>query len=342
MEGQGLAISTIDTGMQLTVDEMKSHVAIIDEMTKAVMKDGMHYGKIPGCGNKPTLLKPGAEKLALAFQLTSEYEVTRDEMRDDNREYHIECKLYSRGGVLIGTGLGNCSTMEGKYRFRTQLTGEEVPAEFWKTRDIELLGGSQYSYKKVDNVWMINEKIVHDNPADYYNTCEKMAKKRAFVDAILTCTAASDHFTQDVEDNPELYGGTGGVDTSNNATSSAGKDDTIKFGKHKGSKWTDIDSGYLSWLADNGKPDAVASANAELERRANGEEATTSAAPNVVMAQEKQIREIKLRLEEMDLKVIDFLSEAKLDSLDQIRMCDVKTLNAWLDDTTQELNLPAF
>ena len=41
-----------------------------------------------------------------------------------------------------------------------------------------------------------------ENPdiADTYNTVLKMAKKRAHVDAIITVTAASDIFTQDVED----------------------------------------------------------------------------------------------------------------------------------------------
>jgi hypothetical protein len=41
-----------------------------------------------------------------------------------------------------------------------------------------------------------------ENPdiADLYNTVLKMAKKRAFVDATITATAASDFFTQDVED----------------------------------------------------------------------------------------------------------------------------------------------
>ena len=39
-----------------------------------------------------------------------------------------------------------------------------------------------------------------DNPADHYNTVFKMAKKRALVDAVLTTTAASDIFTQDLED----------------------------------------------------------------------------------------------------------------------------------------------
>ena len=44
------------------------------------------------------------------------------------------------------------------------------------------------------------EKVEHDNPADHYNTVLKMAKKRALVDAVLTATAASDIFTQDLED----------------------------------------------------------------------------------------------------------------------------------------------
>jgi len=41
-----------------------------------------------------------------------------------------------------------------------------------------------------------------ENPdiADVYNTVLKIAKKRAHVDAIITVTAASDIFIQDVED----------------------------------------------------------------------------------------------------------------------------------------------
>ena len=45
------------------------HVAAIQDIMRKVMKDGEHYGKIPGCGDKPTLLKPGAEKLAMTFRL---------------------------------------------------------------------------------------------------------------------------------------------------------------------------------------------------------------------------------------------------------------------------------
>jgi hypothetical protein len=69
---------------------------------------------------------------------------------------------------------------------------------------LDMIGGKGFSTKKVDGNWMIAKmtggKVEYDNPADYYNTCWKMAKKRALVDAVLTVTAASDIFTQDVEE----------------------------------------------------------------------------------------------------------------------------------------------
>ncbi len=46
------------------------------------------------------------------------------------------------------------------------------------------------------------EKVENDNPADVYNTALKIATKRAFVHAVLNTTAASDMFTQDIEDLP--------------------------------------------------------------------------------------------------------------------------------------------
>jgi hypothetical protein len=103
--------------------------------------------------------------------------------------------------------------METKWRFRNaepEITDKVVPKEYWDLRKTdpskaqELIGGKGFSTKKLNGNWMIakltGEKIEHGNPADYYNTCWKMAKKRALVDAVLTVTAASDIFTQDVEE----------------------------------------------------------------------------------------------------------------------------------------------
>lgn len=185
----------------LSVSAVKEQVNLIQHVLREVMQDGQHYGKIPGCGDKPTLLKPGAEKIMMTFRMAADPEVEVVENGDGHREYRVSTRLTTmNSGMFLGKGVGCCSTMESKWRYRTQTTGQEVPKAYWKTRDSELLGGPQYSTKKISGTWMICEKIEHDNPADYYNTCLKMAKKRSLVDAILTATAASDIFTQDLED----------------------------------------------------------------------------------------------------------------------------------------------
>ena len=185
--------------------EMKEQVTLIQEVMKIVMKKDVHYGTIPGCGDKPTLLKPGAEKLSFTFRLAPKYEIEIVNHKGGHREYEVICNMYHiKTEEFVGSGVGHCSTLESKYRYRTQSTGREVPSDYWTDRDPDKLGGSQYSAKKIKNCWMIMEKIEHDNPADYYNTAKKMAKKRAHVDAVLTATAASDIFTQDIEDMGEV------------------------------------------------------------------------------------------------------------------------------------------
>ena len=204
----------------LTVSNIRAQVNLIQEMMREVMKQDEHYGVIPGTGNKPTLLKAGAEKLILTFRLVPDIEETVIDMSNGHREYRVKVKIYTQNGILLGAGVGSCTTMEGKYRFRTgpvELTDTLVPKEYWNLRKEspgkaqELIGGKGFTTKKNDsNQWVIamqGDKVEHDNPADYYNTCLKMAKKRALVDACLTVTAASDIFTQDIEDMPEVIPG---------------------------------------------------------------------------------------------------------------------------------------
>ena len=197
----------------LTVEQVLGQVALIQRIMTAAMKEGEHYGRIPGCGDRPTLLKPGAEKLCLLFRLAPAYEVDERQLERGHREYRVQVTLTSIATqATIGQGVGSCSTMENKYRFRAgaaEVTDRAVPRVYWEVRQEdpakaqELIGGKGFSTRKVDGMWMIargGEKIETDNPADGYNTVLKMAKKRALVDAILTATAASDIFTQDLED----------------------------------------------------------------------------------------------------------------------------------------------
>lgn len=175
-------------------------VQSIQDIMHRVMRDGEHYGKIPGCGPKPSLLKPGAEKLAMTFRLCPKIYEEIVDLAGSHREARVKVELYSVGGNFLGSGIGSCSTMEAKYRYRSESTGKPVPKEYWDSRDSTLLGGPDFSARKVEGKWIVYHRVEHDNPADHWNTVVKMAKKRAYVDAILTVTAASDIFTQDVEE----------------------------------------------------------------------------------------------------------------------------------------------
>jgi hypothetical protein len=211
--------ATADQLQELTVGDVKSQVQKIQQLIKVLMKPGEHFGIIPGA-KKPSLYKTGAEKICFIFRLAPEYEITREDLPGGHREYQVICKMRQISTwAIVGEGVGACSTMESKYRYRNEETKEEVgtvPKEYWNTpsddpkaREAVLarkFGPGKYRAKKTDDVWKVY-RVTGDggrkeNPdlADVYNTVLKMAKKRAFIDATLTATAASDFFTQDIED----------------------------------------------------------------------------------------------------------------------------------------------
>jgi len=186
----------------MDVKALTAQVDLVQEMVKAVMKDGVHYGTIPGCGDRKVLLKPGADKLALAFRLNLQCAIEVVELGEGHREYKAACKAYHiKTGDELGSANGSCTTLEGKYRYRWDNTGKPVPKEYWEVRNADLIGGSSFAPRKVwiegKQLWYIFQKVAHSDPADYFNTCLKMAEKRAKVACILNVTAASDVLMQD-------------------------------------------------------------------------------------------------------------------------------------------------
>ena len=192
-----------------------------DAMQEADLKAGKDgdYGMIPGT-KKPTLLKPGAEKLMLAFRLSGV--VDRAEvvpLAHDHISGHREVIVYTKivhtpSDTLLAIGVGSCSTMESKYRWRTgekEFTDKPVPKEYWDNREsnfaeaMTAIGGKGHTTGKHPDTgkWVIcrqGEKAENPDPADVYNTVLKMAKKRSVIDGVLQATAASTMFTQDMED----------------------------------------------------------------------------------------------------------------------------------------------
>ena len=104
---------------ELSVGDLIAQVTKVRTVMDTVMRKDTHYGLIPGCGDKPTLFKAGAEKLALVFRLAPAFDVRKTELPNWHREYEVVCTLtHIPTGATIAQGIGVCSTMESKYRYR--------------------------------------------------------------------------------------------------------------------------------------------------------------------------------------------------------------------------------
>jgi len=93
---------------------------------KSIMSEGTDYGTVPGT-DKPTLLKPGAEKLSTFFGFSPAFEIVKSVEDWDKPLFHYQykCKLY-KGDRLMGEGVGSCNSMETKYRWRW-VSGDDLP-----------------------------------------------------------------------------------------------------------------------------------------------------------------------------------------------------------------------
>ncbi len=104
---------------ELTVTELVARRDKILDAMKVVMVKDKHYGAIPGTGDKPTLLKPGAELLCLLFRLDPEPEAEETFYPDGHYSATVRTTIWhSPSGARLGAGLGSCSTRETKYAFR--------------------------------------------------------------------------------------------------------------------------------------------------------------------------------------------------------------------------------
>jgi len=201
------------------IEEAKKQNQALMLLMKELLQEGVDYGRVKGVP-KPFLHQPGAQQLCLIFKMRPVFEKI-DSILDFDREpayisFEYKCKLYHReSDMFLGEGVGSANSYERKYRYLKD--GTEVK-----------------------------------DPLDKQNTLVKMAKKRAFVDAVLNVTGASRLFTQD-EDLMDEY--------DVEQTTENGKQDpgevVLTFGKHKGKKLKDIPDHYLQWVAKNSKDEKM-------------------------------------------------------------------------------------
>ena len=178
---------------QLAASDIRAQVNLVQEVMKAVMKKDTHYGVIPGT-QKPSLYKAGAEVLCATFRIADTYEV-EDLTVDGMARFRVRCIGVHQGtGIVMGQGMGECSSHEEKYKWRRAVCEEEFDDAPENMRRVKY---SKYQGKVQKTAQIRTES------ADQANTILKMACKRAKIAMTLNVTAASDIFTQDIEDLPE-------------------------------------------------------------------------------------------------------------------------------------------
>jgi len=178
----------------LTAAQVRGQVQLVQQVMEGVMKEGTHYGVIPGT-DKPSLLKAGCEVLMTTFRIAVNPQID-DLSTPDEIRYRVRCiGTHQITGTVMGAGIGECSSNEEKYKWK-----RSNDREFERTTEDRRRIKYGYDRGKRQEYEV---KQVRTEPADVANTILKMAKKRALVDFTLTALAASDIFQQDLEDIPE-------------------------------------------------------------------------------------------------------------------------------------------
>lgn len=190
---------------------------LVAEFVHANMKEGHDFGVIPGTP-KPSLWKPGAEKLVELFRCTPHFTLVKT-VEDFDRSpplfsYVFSVTLEQRdSGAVVAEGYGSCNSLEDRYRWRRQnpqcptcsaesLFRSKKKGEgyfCWSKK-----GGCGATFKEDDKAateaFSSAGRVANEDTASLANTILKMATKRALVAAALMLARISDMFTQDVED----------------------------------------------------------------------------------------------------------------------------------------------
>jgi hypothetical protein len=110
----------------------------IVEFTRQIMVKDQDFGEIPGT-HKPTLLKPGAEKLCNFFGLEPEFTPIVEDIDWTGAQHGGEAFCYARYRCrllrevrVVGVGEGSCNSWEAKYRYRW-VAEEQVPERLDRT-----------------------------------------------------------------------------------------------------------------------------------------------------------------------------------------------------------------
>lgn len=208
--------------LAMTPAEARQQLREVESVVADIMKEGEHYGVIPGTGTKKTLFQPGAQLLANVYQYADQdvefvdkveqWATPISESSFPLFAYTIRIPFFDRSGRKVCVGIGSCNSYETRYRWRDSsrkcpacgkeaiIKGKEEYGGGWIC--FTKKGGCGAKYK-TDDPAVVEQKTgrsPNDAIFDQVNTILKIAKKRAYVNGVISATRTSGMFTQDMED----------------------------------------------------------------------------------------------------------------------------------------------
>jgi hypothetical protein len=113
-----LSVVSVVPDFAITLAEAKERIKMLQSFVREMMTPGVDFGLIPNC-TKPTLLKPGAEKLCDIFGFSKQV-VVENRVEDWSVGFvHYEVKtvlISKRTGAIEAEGVGCCNSKERKYK----------------------------------------------------------------------------------------------------------------------------------------------------------------------------------------------------------------------------------
>lgn len=126
---EAAATRPIERLQMMPIDQAKDWYNDFVNFSRSILKQDLDYGIIPGTP-KPSLYKPGAEKLRFVYGLSSEIRCI-DKTIDLDRpfvDYTYRCTIKSKTGQILAQCEGSCNSMEPKYRYVWR-TPKELPED---------------------------------------------------------------------------------------------------------------------------------------------------------------------------------------------------------------------
>ena len=149
----------------LTVEQAKEFNAEMDRFINECLISGTDYGVIPNC-RKPTLLKSGAEKVAIYLGLIFRTEVVGRTEDFAQGFFAYECKVYliDVDGIVRGEGIATANTKESKYIKSNGFSVQNVVLKMCKKRALvdavlNVAGLSAYFTQDIEDMDLPQEQV---------------------------------------------------------------------------------------------------------------------------------------------------------------------------------------